>query len=80
MGAREEYLEQGFDDYLSKPVNVAELERVLAKYLPEGYVSYRSAADEEGRKEEKAPDDGDAIPEKKEKADINDTEGAAAMK
>ena len=33
-GAREYYLEQGFDDYLSKPVKAEELERALATYLP----------------------------------------------
>lgn len=33
-GAREFYLEQGFDDYLKKPVKSAELEKMLAAYLP----------------------------------------------
>ena len=42
VGAREYYLESGFDDYLSKPVEVKALEDVLAKYLPEKYVSYLS--------------------------------------
>lgn len=33
-GAREMYLEAGFSDYISKPVNSKELETMLQKYLP----------------------------------------------
>ena len=33
-GAREMYLEAGFSDYISKPVNSKELEAMLKKYLP----------------------------------------------
>ena len=33
-GAREKYLAWGFDDYLSKPIDVGALEEILAKYLP----------------------------------------------
>ena len=33
-GVREEYLKQGFKDYLSKPIEVKELEAMLEKYLP----------------------------------------------
>ncbi len=33
-GAKKMYLEQGFDDYLSKPVNPAKLEEMIKKYLP----------------------------------------------
>ncbi len=33
-GAREEYLEAGFKDYLSKPVNLKEMEDMLFYYLP----------------------------------------------
>lgn len=32
-GMREEYLKEGFEDYLSKPVEVDKLESVLARYL-----------------------------------------------
>ena len=35
MGVRDELLEKGFDEYLSKPVQFAELERVLRKYIAE---------------------------------------------
>ena len=33
-GVREMYLEKGFDDYLSKPIEGATLEQLLMKYLP----------------------------------------------
>ncbi len=32
-GAREYYLREGFDDYLSKPIDIHELDRVIKKYL-----------------------------------------------
>ena len=32
-GMREEYLKKGFDDYLSKPIEKSELNRVIKKYL-----------------------------------------------
>ena len=34
-GMREEYLKEGFEDYLSKPVEVDKLEAALAKYIDE---------------------------------------------
>lgn len=34
-GAKEMYLEQGFDDYLSKPIDAVKLEEMLITYLPE---------------------------------------------
>ncbi|MCR5099187.1 MAG: response regulator [Lachnospiraceae bacterium] len=41
IGAREKYLDSGFDDYLSKPIDLMEMTDELKKYLPE------SAYDEE---------------------------------
>ena len=34
-GARENYLASGFDDYLSKPIEIKQLEDILIKWLPE---------------------------------------------
>lgn len=39
QGARERYLEQGFTDYLSKPVESAALEEMLMRYLPANKVT-----------------------------------------
>ncbi len=35
VGAKEEYLKAGFSDYLSKPIDGVELEKLLLKYLPQ---------------------------------------------
>ena len=34
-GAKDSYIKQGFEDYLSKPINAAVLENMLKRYLPE---------------------------------------------
>ena len=34
-GAREEYLEKGFEDYMAKPLDAEKLEALLLRYLPE---------------------------------------------
>lgn len=39
-GSREEYLKEGFDDYLPKPIIVEKLEQMLQKYLPEEKVFF----------------------------------------
>ena len=35
IGAKKQYLAAGFSDYLSKPIELQRLEKMLAKYLPE---------------------------------------------
>ena len=48
-GMREIYLREGFDDYLSKPIDVAALETILERHLPAEIVSFKteeSAIDE----------------------------------
>ncbi|MBQ8188638.1 MAG: response regulator [Lachnospiraceae bacterium] len=37
-GCREEYLKEGFDDYLSKPVDVIKLEKMICEKLPQDKV------------------------------------------
>ncbi len=46
-GAKERYMEEGFADYLAKPINGLELEKMLLKYLPEEKVR-RTAEHAEG--------------------------------
>lgn len=36
-GAKNQYMELGFDDYISKPISIKELDRVIARLLPEFY-------------------------------------------
>ncbi len=37
-GVKKMYLDEGFDDYLSKPVNPQKLEEMIIKYLPQDYL------------------------------------------
>lgn len=41
LGARDEYLQAGFADYLSKPIQEKELNTILLKYLPKEKLSLR---------------------------------------
>lgn len=38
------YLSEGFDDYLSKPINIQELEKMLRKYIPEEKITVTGAS------------------------------------
>ncbi|MBQ6128760.1 MAG: response regulator, partial [Lachnospiraceae bacterium] len=46
VGAREEYIREGFDDYLSKPVEIKSLIELLVKYLPEEKVTIQKDTEE----------------------------------
>lgn len=46
-GAREMFLSEGFFDFVAKPIEVANLERVLRKYLPPEMILERGAQAEE---------------------------------
>ncbi len=52
-GAKERYLESGFDGYLSKPIEVSELERTLENFLPKELIRHEETA---GKEEEEACD------------------------
>ncbi|MBR0133205.1 MAG: response regulator [Lachnospiraceae bacterium] len=45
VGAKEQYLKQGFDGYLSKPIRIEELEEILRTYLPEELIKEGSTED-----------------------------------
>ncbi|MCR4991276.1 MAG: response regulator [Lachnospiraceae bacterium] len=44
LGAREEYLSEGFTDYISKPVREQELNELMIKYLPPEIVHVKEAS------------------------------------
>ena len=48
VGAREKFLESGFQDYIAKPMNLRELERILRAFLPENMIYYIEEGKEEG--------------------------------
>ena len=58
-GAREFYIKAGFDDYLSKPINPADLDEMLQKYLPS---DLKNRTDEKISKVEKTAEVGEKIP------------------
>ena len=53
-GMREIYLSEGFDDYLSKPIEVSELENILEKHLPAEIVEFEVEGQEKSVELEEA--------------------------
>lgn len=45
-GAREMFLEEGFDEFVAKPIEATELERTLKKVLPISTIQYRDPGEE----------------------------------
>lgn len=61
VGAKDTYLGAGFDDYLSKPIDLSKLEDLLIKYLPAGICKIDDETSEEETDDEVlefSPDDG----------------------
>ncbi len=54
-GSRAEYINMGFDDYLSKPIDGITLEQILQRYIPKEKMDY-SEVEETDTKEVKAND------------------------
>lgn len=73
-GAKEMFFSEGFDGFLSKPIETSELERVLRKLLPKASVQYVSpdSGESEAKKPDKSDDGGKA-----EKINDAPAEGAA---
>lgn len=40
VGAKEEYLQEGFQDYISKPIDSRQLDEMICRYLPKELVEY----------------------------------------
>ncbi|MBR6887825.1 MAG: response regulator [Selenomonadaceae bacterium] len=64
-GMREIYLQEGFDDYLSKPIEVSELENMLERHLPQELVSFEVEGAETEEEEESVGADEFSKKEKK---------------
>ena len=61
VGAREKYIEDGFEDYISKPIQADEMIGMIREYLPEQLIAERSAIEntdmsQEKKEEEKTPE------------------------
>lgn len=57
-GAKDSYVKEGFQDYLSKPVNGKQLEEILQKYLPEELCKVKKrteATDSDEKSDENIP-------------------------
>ena len=48
VGAREKFLESGFQDYIAKPMDLSELERILLTFLPETMIYYTDSDNSQG--------------------------------
>lgn len=51
-GVREQLLAEGFDEYIGKPLNIKQMERVILKFIPEEKVIRGVAEQEENQDEE----------------------------
>ncbi len=55
-GAKEKYLSEGFDDYLTKPIYANRLEEMLIRYIPEKKVTLTESDDEPYKEEKPLPE------------------------
>jgi CheY-like chemotaxis protein len=46
-GAREMFLNEGFQDFLAKPIDIAMLERILKLWLPKDLIMHKEEKDDE---------------------------------
>lgn len=65
-GAREMFLREGFDEFVSKPIETLEMERILRKVLPKSSIMF---VDENDRKAAKAEDTKKQDDQKEERID-----------
>lgn len=64
-GVREEYMKEGFSDYISKPIRSDELEKIVKKYIPREKITadaeHDKAKAEPAAEKEEAPDNAPSI-------------------
>ena len=73
-GAKENYLSFGFDDYLSKPIEVKQLEEILIKWLPEDILE-RDIDEKSAETEIPPEEESDGLMEFLPDEDENEAEG-----
>ena len=61
VGAKERYLAEGFDDFMTKPIDSFALEKMILKYLPEDKVEHISEEEIEAEELAAVPDEFDAL-------------------
>ena len=72
VGVREMYLKEGFSDYLSKPVEAAELEAMLKKYIPSAKVqSVTEQIREDKMRMAETREEGAETPERQQWLDVD---------
>ena len=75
--AKQMFLAEGFDGFVSKPVEIEELERVLKQVLPKSAITYEEAYASVSEDDEPAPSEPETVlPEKS----ISDDEAFAALR
>ena len=65
--AKQMFLSEGFDGFVSKPIEIEELERVLKKVLPKSFISYEMIEEEEEKPKKSETEASDSKETKKEK-------------
>ncbi len=60
MGAREQYLAEGFNDYMTKPIDAEKLEGMLINYLPKEKIEIVLTVNDDSENEEEIP--GELLP------------------
>ena len=68
-GMKEIYLREGFDDYLSKPIEIDELEKILANHLPKELITFE--VEHSNLITQQPPEPEEKIPEDEEVADAD---------
>nr|MCR5451807.1 hypothetical protein [Lachnospiraceae bacterium] len=52
-GAREMFIEEGFDGFVAKPIDISEFERTMRRVLPESLITYEKTVSDSKVEERK---------------------------
>lgn len=81
LGARQLYIDEGFSDYISKPVDTVRLEQVLLEYLPKDLI-IKGSEEQEAPAEESKPQEkfSTAIDNFEEREEVDEQESDSPYK